>query len=461
MCKWIVGLSEKKMDPPAGYPMAGYILRDDLSSGIHDDLFIRAVSIRVEDKIVLIIECDLLGVRKDWADEVSKKISKLIGIPTDDIYICCTHTHSAPDSLGRYDRGSAFSKWMIRLEADIIDCSAEALNNEFPAGLSMSSGAAGFQVNRVISACWGGLGKQSWEMKNWDDRPKEEITIYEKRLKELQTSNIDFLDDNVIVLRIWDANDKRKTKAVLVNYPCHPVTLGPNNSKYSADYPGEMRKALLKEWPDAIIMFMNGCCGDINPNKRNGFESSGEIGRRLSVAVLKAVKETEKVLKPFLENTKYPVCINYDLDYDMAELERRLNHYKQGYKESSKQGLHEEEKIYRVYISWAEKMLAQWNQNVVTQAIEINMGVIKLGEMNLVMLPFEVFSGIGKAIKEKMAAVTMIVAYAGGDCGYLISEALYDVAKYERQESYKFMCIPGPAARNAQEVIIKTLNCSQ
>ncbi len=32
--------------------------------------------------------------------------------------------------------------------------------------------------------------------------------------------------------------------AILVNYACHPVILGPDSFQYSADYPGEMRRVV-------------------------------------------------------------------------------------------------------------------------------------------------------------------------------------------------------------------------
>ena len=50
------------------------------------------------------------------------------------------------------------------------------------------------------------------------------------------------VDPTVGVIRI-DRRDGTPL-AILVNYACHPVILGPTVSNYSADYPGEMRRVV-------------------------------------------------------------------------------------------------------------------------------------------------------------------------------------------------------------------------
>ena len=51
-----------------------------------------------------------------------------------------------------------------------------------------------------------------------------------------------------------------------MNYACHPVVLGPDSFLYSADYPGEMRRAIEQEFGhDAMAFFLQGAPGDINP----------------------------------------------------------------------------------------------------------------------------------------------------------------------------------------------------
>ena len=54
--------------------------------------------------------------------------------------------------------------------------------------------------------------------------------------------------------------------AILVNYACHPVVLGPENLNYSADYPSEMRDTIEQGFGgDVTAFFLQGAPGDINP----------------------------------------------------------------------------------------------------------------------------------------------------------------------------------------------------
>ena len=53
--------------------------------------------------------------------------------------------------------------------------------------------------------------------------------------------------------------------AVLVNYACHAVVLGPENLQYSADYPGEMARTVEAAYPGAVCLFVQGGAGNINP----------------------------------------------------------------------------------------------------------------------------------------------------------------------------------------------------
>jgi hypothetical protein len=70
------------------------------------------------------------------------------------------------------------------------------------------------------------------------------------------------VDPTVGVIRV-DRRDGTPL-AVLVNYACHPVVLGPENLDYSADYPSEMRH-YVEQQLGGMAFFLQGAPGDINP----------------------------------------------------------------------------------------------------------------------------------------------------------------------------------------------------
>jgi neutral ceramidase len=78
-----------------------------------------------------------------------------------------------------------------------------------------------------------------------------------------------------------------------VNYACHPVILGWDNLKYSADYTGELCR-IVKAETGAECLFIQGGAGDINPYldkmpiAKGGIEAMRDAGKTCADAVLEA-----------------------------------------------------------------------------------------------------------------------------------------------------------------------------
>src|SRR5258708_15900629 len=93
------------------------------------------------------------------------------------------------------------------------------------------------------------------------------------------------LDSTVNAIVVKDGEGK--TRAVVVNYACHPSVLGPDNLQYSADYPGAMKRHVESQIPGAVALFVQGGAGDINPYRDKepvdgeGFQAVQEMGDSL------------------------------------------------------------------------------------------------------------------------------------------------------------------------------------
>ena len=89
-----------------------------------------------------------------------------------------------------------------------------------------------------------------------------------------------------------------------LSFACHPVVLGPQNLRYSADFPGVARR-LLEERFDAPVLYTTGCCGQINTGhsaldsivlkgmSRRTPEEAARIGRVVADAVTASFAEGE------------------------------------------------------------------------------------------------------------------------------------------------------------------------
>jgi len=93
-------------------------------------------------------------------------------------------------------------------------------------------------------------------------------------------------DDTLLVGRVADS--KGRTRATIVNYACHPVSLGGGNRLLSPDYIGAMREVVERDTEGAICVFLHGASGELTP--RRSYEADSKVadqnGRELGYAAL-------------------------------------------------------------------------------------------------------------------------------------------------------------------------------
>src|SRR5690606_22755178 len=85
--------------------------------------------------------------------------------------------------------------------------------------------------------------------------------------------------------RICDVNDK--PIGTIVNYACHPTTLGWENRLISPDYVGEMRRVVEAD-TNAPCLFLQGASGDLAPAEQYSEDTAlaDRYGAQLGHAVL-------------------------------------------------------------------------------------------------------------------------------------------------------------------------------
>jgi len=93
------GAAKVNITPPVGIPLSGYTARKDVSQGIHDELYAKALVLDNGERILAIITTGLLGFYEDFVDKIRGLIKERTGIDKDDILVSATHTHSAPDTI--------------------------------------------------------------------------------------------------------------------------------------------------------------------------------------------------------------------------------------------------------------------------------------------------------------------------------------------------------------------------
>ena len=258
------GVARVDITPPAGSPMGGYSAREGPSTGVHDPLYATVLVLKTTHTTVAIISCDLRSFPSERIVTLARE-RKL----ADHILIAATHNHSGPLTWEDKSWPLPDRSWFRETEDRILQALDTATKHLFPARI-----AAGFEEvylghnRRLVNA-------------------EAKVTMLWRNAERKPTSPV---DPTVGVIRVDDTAGK--PRALVVNYACHAVVLGPDNRLISADYPGYMARRVERELDGALCLFIQGGAGDINPYMdkqpvaQNGFGEAETMGNALATAAL-------------------------------------------------------------------------------------------------------------------------------------------------------------------------------
>lgn len=260
-----VGLSLVDITPPIGGLTTGYSSAKP-TDGIHDPVSGRVMVLQSDQQCVALVVCDLCIYNSAWLHE------QIDAIGVDQLLLMNTHTHAGP-KLSQNEFPSPEQPWRETVDRRLLDAIKEAKQNMFTGFFLASESQIQLGYNRLVH------------------RGDHSVTHFENPQRIPYGS----VDPQVGVIRVTD--DQQKVRAVVVNYACHPVVLGPRNQKISADYPGVMREIIEQEYgDDCICIFIQGGGGDINPlmmargdDRDKDFDVVEAMGESLATEVQRAL----------------------------------------------------------------------------------------------------------------------------------------------------------------------------
>jgi len=245
-------------DPALGkfkeIPLAGYGGREGApATGIHDSLFVKAVAIKVNEKIMVFIGSDLLIMPPEVSMKTDEYVSQKLGLSRDNIFYSATHTHS---SVGAWSAGTvgelfggtyneAVIDWLSQKVAQTIE---DAVNDMKPGRIGAGNfHAMDFVRNRLVG---------------------EDGTV----------------NDDFMIVKAEQIDGKT---AILGSFDAHATTLGDWNLETSADYPGYWQRKLENEGFDLAIYFAGSVGSHSYRSLGERFDKSKYIGEALADSVLK------------------------------------------------------------------------------------------------------------------------------------------------------------------------------
>ena len=260
--------AEAIITPPVGAPLLGPVCP---ATGVHDDLYARALVLSDGVSSAAVVCLDLVGMDLALAAEVRAEVRRQAGV--DVALLISTHTHSAPFTIpwslvGREWFSSPEGKrWRDDLPAAVARASCEALSRLEPVRLRAGRAPAQAGLNRRSQTADGVV------MSPNPDGP-----------------TVPWVD----VLCV-DRSDGRPL-AVLFSHAAHPVVVHGASCLISADYPGYAAAAVRRGLGEgALALFAQGCGANINAPLRGGFEAAEAVGEALAEAALGAVAEARPV----------------------------------------------------------------------------------------------------------------------------------------------------------------------
>ncbi len=234
-----------------GLQLAGYSPRK-LCTGVHDDLFARAVYFESEEKDIkthfLMIVCDVLSLDGKFLDIAKKFISKSIPISAENIMISATHTHHGPDYSGIFLAGGSLSM---------------LLGLFFPRPETEELFLLGKKLVRVAKTAYNARKKAKMGSAQTEIPEKDRVMINRRDLFNFEKARYPV---TVIKVVSDEQKDKGQIYGVIVNYACHGTVLPYKNTLITADYIGYVVKTLNDHFSDSSVncLYFNGPCGEIN-----------------------------------------------------------------------------------------------------------------------------------------------------------------------------------------------------
>jgi hypothetical protein len=247
-----IGVARAAITPPPGiYARLWGSAKHDIPQGVHKPLLATCVvfSDRTGSNPLALLALDLSWWRSSADErELRHAVLAAAGLQEQQVILHLSHTHAAPStSIELADRpgGHLIEGFRAHIKATCIRLVAAARAAAEPATLSWAVGSCHLAFDRNLVS------------------PVDGTVVV--GLNPAQKA-----DDTLLVGRIADAAGV--VRATLVNYACHPTSLGGANQLISPDYVGAMRETIEQSTAGAPCVFLHGASGDLTP--RRSFEAN-------------------------------------------------------------------------------------------------------------------------------------------------------------------------------------------
>ncbi len=265
------GFAKRTMTPTLGDApvyLAGFD-NDRRATGVHDDLWARAVAVSDGRTRVVVVSVDLIGVFLADVEKARSLLREATGEVS--LVVTSTHNHEGPDTMGLWGPGRFTTGvdpgYLDRVRRTIVEAAAEALGRLEPARLVVAT-------------------------------TRTPDLVIDNRLPEV-------IDDELVVLQAV-AEDGR-TLGTVVSWGSHPEALGGENTLITADFPHYLNRRLEESFGGTAV-FLVGSIGGLmtplgleledgagHPIPGDSFALARAVGERAAAAAIEALRTSGRL----------------------------------------------------------------------------------------------------------------------------------------------------------------------
>ena len=425
----MVGYARVDATPMLGIRMRGYF-RTRRAEAILDPIEICALALSAGDTKMVAITMDICAFPTPTANELRQHIAEVNGLPVEAVYLHATHSHTAPFVIcdAEEENEKEYYRIVYHKMADVVKFALEDLK---PAQMGYATG-----VSPAVSFI------RRYKMKDGSTQTNPGLGYPGLQNPDV-VGPIGVADHRVHMLRF---NREDGSTVILGNYGNHPDTI--SGEKISADWPAFVRRQVEQAIPDTKCIFINGAQGDVNHwNMQLDFPTSelmfdaGETqrGHRFAQSVARAISGT--IIQQFDRARYTPV--------DSIRIKQTL--IRMPSNRPSPEEMPEAHRINDLYVSGRSDELpyiGMMKTTIIADAArkvrlehgpdfyEMIVTGIAIGNVALLGIPGEPFSGIGIGIKKAEGwGMIMPCCCTNGSTGYFPMQDAYDEGGYEARTS--------------------------
>ena len=393
--------------------MSGYAFRSGGNVGAHDELYARALVFANGRTVAAIVATDLIGLDFDLVERIRSGVEARTGIPREAILLNSTHTHGGPTTRTYNAMGPRDEAYVDVMARTVVGAVSQAWDRMQPASVAFGRAPAQIGVNRRQSVD-GSL-----------------------RIGVNYGGPVDATVRALVV-----RNSRGEPFAVAFSHACHGTTLGGDNRLTTADWCGSACEALRRETAGAVTpLFLQGCCGNINPHPRGSFEHARAHGETVALAVLEACDQAQPVRMcdpedvDFEEKTidlpQIPPGSRSECEARLADAHTELESARSG--GDAGRILHAEGMV-----RYAELALSLCEADPATLRAPFTLQRLTIGGAHLIGMPAEMLVQYGLDFERQSPSPAMALGYTNGVHNYVPTAADYALGGYEVEAAHVY-----------------------